>query len=388
MNIEQSQRLQALPTQFFATMVAKVNKAIAAGHDVINLGQGNPDLPTPPHIVESLRQEVLDPITHKYPPFSGLLELKQAVAAWYKAEFDVELDPASEVAIMLGGKTGLVELPQCLLNPGDVALVPDPGYPDYWSGIALSGAEMQMMPLLRENGFLPDYAAIPQDKLAKAKLMFLNYPNNPTSATATSVFYADTVEFARKHNIVVCSDFAYGAIGFDGEKPLSFLQTPGAKEVGIEIYTLSKTYNMAGWRVGFAVGNKEVVAAINLIQDHYYCSVPAFIQRAAVTALTASQDCVRELVDTYERRRNVFVGGLRDAGWDVLMPKGSFFTWVPVPQGFTSVQFSDLLLEKAHVMVAPGNGFGESGEGYVRVGLLTSEARLQEAVDRMLRLSI
>lgn len=388
MIIKQANRLDTLPTQFFASLVAKVNKAIAAGHDVINLGQGNPDLPTPPHIVESLRTEVLDPITHKYPPFSGLIELKQAVSQWYKQEFGVDLDPATEVAILFGGKTGLVEISQCLLNPGDVCLVPDPGYPDYWSGVALAGGEMQMMPLLRENGFLPDYSAIPADKLAKAKLMFLNYPNNPTSATAPLSFYEDTVRFAEQHGVVVAADFAYGAIGFDGEKPVSFLQAPGAKEVGVEFYTLSKTYNMAGWRVGFALGNKDVVAAINLIQDHYYCSVPAFIQRAAVTALTSPQDCVRDLALTYEKRRDVFVGGLRDAGWDVLMPKGSFFTWVPVPKGYTSMEFSDLLLEKAHVMVAPGNGFGVSGEGYVRVGLLTSEQRLQEAVDRMVKLSI
>jgi aminotransferase len=369
-------------------MVAKVNKAIAAGHDVINLGQGNPDLPTPPHIVESLRTEVLDPITHKYPPFAGMIELKIAVAQWYKNEFNVDLDPATEVAILFGGKTGLVELPQCLCNPGDAVLVPDPGYPDYWSGVALAGAEMVMMPLLRENAFLPDYSAIPADKLDKAKIMFLNYPNNPTSATAPLSFYEETIEFARKHNIVVASDFAYGAIGFDGEKPVSFLQAEGAKEVGVEFYTLSKTYNMAGWRVGFALGNKDVVAAINLIQDHYYVSLPAFIQRAAITALSAPQDCVHDLAATYQRRRDVFVGGLRDAGWDVLMPKGSFFTWVPVPKGFTSLAFSDMMLEQAHVMVAPGNGFGESGEGYVRVGLLTSEQRLQEAVDRMVKLSL
>jgi aminotransferase len=247
---------------------------------------------------------------------------------------------------------------------------------------------MHMMPLLRENAFLPDYSVIPASVLEKSKLMFLNYPNNPTSATAPLSFYEDTVRFAEKNNIVVAADFAYGAIGFDGEKPVSFLQAPGAKEVGVEFYTLSKTYNMAGWRVGFALGNKDVVAAINLIQDHYYCSVPSFIQRAAVHALTSSQDCVHELVRTYEKRRDVFVGGLRDAGWDVLMPKGSFFTWVPVPRGYTSQQFSDLLLEKAHVMVAPGNGFGTSGEGYVRVGLLSPEARLQEAVERMVKLSI
>jgi len=387
MHIQKANRLTTLPTQFFSTMVAKVNRYIAAGHDVINLGQGNPDLPTPPHIVEALREAVLDPITHKYPPFSGMIELKQAVAQWYKAEFDVDIDPATEVAVLFGGKTGLVELPICLCNEGDVVLVPDPGYPDYWSGVALAGAQMHMMPLLRENGFLPDLAAIPDDVRRAAKLMFLNYPNNPTSAVADAAFYEEAVKFAEEHNIVVCSDFAYGAIGFDGQKPRSFLQTPGAKDVGLEVYTLSKTYNMAGWRVGFAVGNQEVVAMINLIQDHYYVSLPSFIQRAAITALTAPQTCVHDLTATYEKRRDVFVGGLQKAGWDVVVPKGSFFTWVPVPSGMSSVAFSDLLLDKAHVMVAPGVGFGQSGEGYCRVGLLTSEARLQEAVDRIVRLS-
>ncbi|BCJ86553.1 pyridoxal phosphate-dependent aminotransferase [Effusibacillus dendaii] len=383
MLVQPAERLKRLPEQFFSKLTRKAASYVAEGYDVINLGQGNPDLPTPAHIVESMREAVLDPKTHRYSPFSGLLELKEAVADWYRMECDVSLEPETEVAILFGGKVGLVEISQCLLNKGDVCLVPDPGYPDYWSGVAMSGGEMVMMPLLRENDFLPDYSSLPDDVLRRAKLMFLNYPSNPTSATAPESFFQETVALAEKHQIVVAHDYAYGAIGFDGLKPVSFLQAPGAKEVGVEFYTMSKTYNMAGWRVGFAVGNKEIISLLNLIQDHYFVSLFPAIQRASITALRSSQDCVRELVNVYQRRRNVFIGGLRELGWDVIEPKGSFFTWIPIPNGMSSIEFADLALERAYVVVAPGIGFGKSGEGYVRVGLLDSEERLREAVERL-----
>lgn len=386
--IHPAQRLQELPKQFFAALVAKANARAATGRDVLNFGQGNPDLPTPPHIVESLKQAADNPLYHKYPPFRGFAFLKEAVARRYKEDYGVELDPETEVAVLFGGKTGLIEISQCLLNPGDVALVPDPGYPDYWSGIVLAGGVMAFMPLLEQNGFLPDYEAIPEEALRKAKLMFLNYPNNPTSATATRAFYEETVRFAEKHGIVIASDFAYGAIGFDGKRPLSFLETPGAKEVGIEFYTLSKTYNMAGWRVGFALGNRNVIEMINLIQDHYYCSLFGGIQEAAAAALNGPQDCVASLVRTYENRRNALYGALADIGWHAPKPAGSFFCWLPVPEGHTSVSFADLLLEEADVVVAPGVGFGSHGEGYVRLGLLAPEERLIEAAERIGRLGL
>ncbi|MCZ0755469.1 pyridoxal phosphate-dependent aminotransferase [Anoxybacillus sp. J5B_2022] len=384
----ESDLLKSLPKQFFASLVDKVGKVMADGHDVINLGQGNPDQPTPPHIVEALQKAAANPKYHKYSPFRGYSFLKEAVATFYEREYGVTLDPEKEVAILFGGKAGLVEIPQCLLNPGDVVLVPDPGYPDYWSGVALARAEMAMMPLLAENGFLPDYEGLKEEVVRKAKLMFLNYPNNPTGATATEAFFADTVSFAAKHNICVVHDFAYGAIGFDGQKPISFLQVEGAKEVGIEIYTFSKTYNMAGWRIGFAVGNESVIAAINLLQDHLYVSLFGAIQEAAAVALLESQQCVHELVALYESRRNTFIHALREIGWNVTAPAGSFFAWLPVPTGWTSEQFADVLLERAHVVVAPGIGFGAHGEGYVRVGLLTSEERLQEAAARIAALHI
>lgn len=381
--IQPASIMSSLPTQFFATLVAKVNHQISLGHDVINLGQGNPDQPTPSHIVSKLKESSENPLYHKYSPFTGYSFLKEAIAHRYKEDYNVDLDPESEVAILFGGKTGLVQLPQILLNPGDLCLVPDPGYPDYWSGVALARAEMSFMPLREENHFLPDYNAISLSDREKAKLMFLNYPNNPTSAVAPLSFYEETVQFAAEHGIVVASDFAYGAIGFDGQRPVSFLQTPGAKEVGLEFYTMSKTYNMAGWRVGFALGNAKLISLINQLQDHIYVSLYGGIQAAAAEALSASQKCVEDLVRQYESRRDAFFGSIEDIGWNAVKPPGSFFSWLPVPEGFTSVSFSDLLLEKAHVAVAPGIGFGTHGEGYVRIGLLSNENRLREAAARI-----
>lgn len=386
--IEPAEIMSQLPTQFFATLVSKVNRQVAQGHDVINLGQGNPDQPTPSHIISSLKEAADNPQFHKYSPFTGFSFLKEAIAHRYKEDYNVDLDPETEVAILFGGKTGLVQLPQVLLNPGDVCLVPDPGYPDYWSGVALARAQMKFMPLTAANRFLPDYGAITSADREKAKLMFLNYPNNPTSAVAPLSFYEDTVAFAAEHGIVVASDFAYGAIGFDGDRPVSFLQAESAKEVGVEFYTLSKTYNMAGWRVGFALGNKKIISLINMLQDHIYVSLFGGIQAAAATALTSSQNCVEELVARYQSRRDTFYGALSEIGWEAQKPAGSFFSWLPVPKGFTSVSFADLLLEEAKVAVAPGVGFGDHGEGYVRVGLLSSEERMREAASRIGKLNL
>ncbi|WP_108670188.1 pyridoxal phosphate-dependent aminotransferase [Peribacillus acanthi] len=385
---QHSDLLKTLPKQFFASLVQKVGKMTAQGHDVINLGQGNPDQPTPKHIVQKLQEAAENPINHKYSPFRGYQYFKKAAADFYKREYGVEINPDEEVAVLFGGKAGLVELPQCLLNPGDIALVPDPGYPDYWSGMALAKAEMTYMPLLEENNFLPDYSKIPEEILADAKLMFLNYPNNPTGATASKEFFEETITLAKKNNICVVHDFAYGAIGFNGQKPISFLQCNGAKEIGIEIYTLSKTYNMAGWRVGFAVGNKSVISALELMQDHLYVSLFPAVQEAAAEALLQSQQCVDELVQTYESRRKILIEGLQEIGWEVKAPDGSFFAWLKIPPGYTSESFADYLLEHAHVAVAPGIGFGKHGEGYVRVGLLSDEERLKEAIERIKKLQL
>ncbi|MCK1990252.1 pyridoxal phosphate-dependent aminotransferase [Lysinibacillus fusiformis] len=386
--MEFSKKLQQLPTQFFAALVQKVNNALEEGRDVINLGQGNPDQPTPTHIIQALQEAAENPQNHKYSPFRGIAELRQAAADFYKREYDVEIDPDTEVAILGGTKIGLVELPLAVLNPGDTMLLPDPGYPDYLSGVVLGDVNFEVMPLFAENNFLPDYEALPKEVKEKAKLLYLNYPNNPTGGTATLEFFEETIRFAKEHNIIVSHDFAYGAIGFDGNKPISFLQANGAKEVGIEMYTLSKTYNMAGWRIGFAVGNADLIAAINLIQDHLFCSQFPAIQHAAAIALTSSQECADELRSTYERRRNVLIEEAHRIGWQITAPRGSFFAWLPVPLGFTSEQFADILLDKADIAVAAGNGFGQYGEGYVRIGLLVSEERLREAMHRIEQLKL
>ncbi|MCP8615818.1 pyridoxal phosphate-dependent aminotransferase [Salirhabdus salicampi] len=386
--IQFSDALQRLPKQFFASLTRKVQNLQAEGHDVINLGQGNPDQPTPDHIVQSLQEAAANPAYHGYSPFRGHQFLKDAAATFYKREYDVDVNPDIEVAVLFGGKAGLVEISQCLLNKGDVALVPDPGYPDYWSGIAMANAKMETMPLLEKNDYLPNYQDISQGIFEKAKLMFLNYPNNPTAGIATEELFEETVNLANKYDICVVHDFAYATIGFDGKKPISFLQTPGAKEVGIEIYTLSKSYNMAGWRVGFAVGHPDVIRAIELIQDHFYVSLFGGIQKAAADALLGPQQCTEDMTKLYESRRNVLINGLKEIGWEVEAPKGSFFSWLKVPDGYTSEEFADLLLHKAHVVVAPGIGFGRNGEGYVRVGLLADESRLKEAVERIRNLKI
>ncbi|WP_132371806.1 pyridoxal phosphate-dependent aminotransferase [Melghiribacillus thermohalophilus] len=388
LDFEISQSLKHLPEQFFARLASDVQQYVQKGYDVINLGQGNPDQPTPEHIVQAMQEAVAKPEYHKYSPFGGQPFLKEAICEFYRREYGVHLDPEKEVAILIGAKHGLVELPRALLNPGDMVLVPDPGYPDYWSGIALARARMERMPLTKENEYLPDYDSIPETVKHLARMMFLNYPNNPTGATASPAFFKETVRFASENQICVVHDFAYGAIGFDGIKPPSFLETDGAKEVGIEVYTLSKTYNMAGWRIAFAAGNKRVIGALNLLQDHLHCSVFSAIQEAARVALTGSQQCVKELRQMYEKRRNRFIEAAKDIGWHADAPKGSFFAWLPVPDGYTSESFSREVLDKAHVAFAPGNGFGEHGEGFVRAGLLTTENRMKEAVQRIKDLEI
>lgn len=383
-----SERLKSLPVQFFASLVGKVTKAIEEGRDIINLGQGNPDQPTPLHIVKALQAAAEDPRSHRYSPFRGLSELKQAAALFYKNQYNVSIDPETEVAILFGAKAGLVELPMCILNEDELMLLPDPGYPDYLSGTVLANVRYETFPLKPENRFLPDYESIPNTQKTAAKLMYLNYPNNPTVATADLNFFNKTVEFAKEHQITILHDFAYGAIGFDGKKPISFLQADGAKDVGVEMYTLSKTYNMAGWRVGFAVGNPVIIEALNLIQDHLYVSLFPAIQKAAVEALTGDQQCVNELVSCYESRRNALLQACQKIGWDVQAPAGSFFAWLPIPTGFTSEEFADFILEHADVAVAAGKGFGEYGEGYIRVGLLVSEERLTEAIERIGKLNL
>ncbi|GAD17715.1 pyridoxal phosphate-dependent aminotransferase [Lentilactobacillus otakiensis] len=388
MKFEESKVLQQLPKQFFASLVKKVNAKVATGADVINLGQGNPDQPTPDFIIKAMQEQTAIPANHKYSQFRGDPALKQAAANFYQREYGVTLDPDTEIAILGGSKIGLVELPFAILNPGDTMLLPDPGYPDYLSGVALAQVKLELMKLREADDFLPDYDSIDPQVVRDAKLMYLNYPNNPTGAVATSDFYQKTVAFAKTNHIGVVQDFAYGAIGFDGKKPVSFLQTPGAKDVGIEMDTFSKSYNMAGWRIGFAAGNADMIEAINLIQDHLFVSVFPAIQKAAITALNSDQQSVHDLVALYEKRRNQFFKAARAIGWEPYQSGGSFYAWMPVPKGYTSESFADLLLDKAAVAVAPGNGFGKGGEGFVRVGLLIDEPRFTEACQRIAKLNL
>ena len=391
MHFQQSDLLKTLPKQFFASLVSRVNAKIAAGADVINLGQGNPDLPTPDYIVQAMQQATAVAADHQYSAFRGEMRFKTAIAQFYFDTYGVVLDPATEVAVLAGSKIGLVELPLALMNPGETLLLPNPGYPDYWSGAALGRVAVEQVELKRENDFLIDYDDIPADVAQRAKFLYMNYPNNPTGAVATADFYEQTVAFAKQNQVGIISDFAYGAIGFDGHQPRSFMQTPGAKTVGIETYTFSKTFNMAGWRVGFAVGNADMIDAINVIQDHLFVSLFPAVQDAAIVALAHYHDqnsAVANLVQVYQQRRDAFIQAVRTYNWEPYVPKGAFYVLMPVPAGYTSASFADLLLEEANVAVADASGFGDAGAGYVRVSLTTDTVRLVEAARRIGELSV
>ncbi|HWI52391.1 MAG TPA: aminotransferase class I/II-fold pyridoxal phosphate-dependent enzyme [Symbiobacteriaceae bacterium] len=386
--ITPARRMSRLPVQLFARLVSTTQALQRAGFDVINLGQGNPDLPTPAHVVEAARRSAADPATHKYIAFGGLKTLREAAARMYARQYEVALDADTEICILIGAKLGLQEISLCLLNEGDFCLMPDPCYPDYWSGVALAGAVTHGMPLTAENRFLPDLKAVPKEVASAAKLMFLNFPTNPTGAVASPDFFADVVDFARTNQIAVANDLAYGDLIYDGRRPISFLQAPGAKEVGVEFCTLSKSYNMAGWRIGFVAGNREIIAAMNLLQDHLNCSQWGAVQEAAIAALDGPQECVRALCAEYQHRRDAWVQAARAIGWQVEPSAGSIFVWSPVPKPFTSESFADLLLRECHVVVAPGVGFGPAGEGYVRISLTTPAERLVEAAQRIGRLGV
>lgn len=391
MHFQQSDLLKTLPKQFFASLVSRVNAKIAAGADVINLGQGNPDLPTPDYIVQAMQQATAVAADHQYSAFRGEMRFKTAIAQFYFDTYGVVLDPATEVAVLAGSKIGLVELPLALMNPGETLLLPNPGYPDYWSGAALGRVAVEQVELKRENDFLIDYDDIPADVAQRAKFLYMNYPNNPTGAVATADFYEQTVAFAKQNQVGIISDFAYGAIGFDGHQPRSFMQTPGAKTVGIETYTFSKTFNMAGWRVGFAVGNADMIDAINVIQDHLFVSLFPAVQDAAIAALAHYHDqnsAVANLVQVYQQRRDAFIQAVRTYNWEPYVPKGAFYVLMPVPAGYTSASFAELLLEEANVAVADASGFGDAGAGYVRVSLTTDTTRVVEAARRIGELSV
>lgn len=383
-----AKRIQQLPPYLFAQIDKNIAKAKAAGVDVINFGIGDPDRPTPAHIIAELQKQAMNPATHRYPSYAGMSAYRQAVADWYQRRFNVALDPDREVVALIGSKEGIAHISLCFVDPGDTALVPDPGYPVYSTGVLLAGGKSYTMPLLESNGYLPDLASIPEEVAKQAKLMFLNYPNNPTGALADKEFFAEVVDFAKTYDIVVCHDGAYTEVAFDGEKPMSFLEVPGAKEVGIEFHTLSKTYNMTGWRIGWAAGNPDVIEVLGRVKSNIDSGVFQAVQYAGIEALTGPQDSISEMQKVYARRRDLVVDGLRQLGWTLEKPKATIYVWAKVPDGYTSTEFATMLLEKTGVVVTPGIGYGEYGDKYFRISLCMDEERIVEALHRLKRANI
>ncbi|MEX5217988.1 MAG: LL-diaminopimelate aminotransferase [Nitrospiraceae bacterium] len=381
--IEYATRIKTLPPYLFAAIDKMKQEAIKRGVDIINLGIGDPDLPTPAPIIESLRKAAGDPQHHQYPSYEGMASFRGAVTGWYKRRFNVTLDPASEVLTLIGSKEGIGHAPLAFVDPGDIVLVPSPGYPVYPVGTSFAGGTSHIMPLTKENGFLPDLTAIPPDVARKAKLMWLNSPNNPTSVVMSKDYFRRVVDFARANQIIVCHDAAYSEIFYDGHRPASFLEIDGAKEVGVEFHSLSKTYNMTGWRLGFAVGNREVLAGLGKVKSNLDSGVFQAVQEAGITALNLDDSVTDELRKVYQERRDVLVPGLKQLGLEVDPPPAAFYVWVTVPKGYTSASFTAHLLEKAGIVTTPGNGFGTPGEGYIRMTVTTSKERLAETVERM-----
>ena len=381
--IVQADRLKQLPPYLFAELDRKKAEARARGVDVIDLGVGDPDIPTPDNIIGALAEAAREPRYHRYPSYTGMNRFRESVSRWYKTRAGVDLHPLKEVVSLIGSKEGIAHIPLAFINPGDVALVPSPAYPVYAIATMFAGGIPYEMPLVKENGFLPDLSAIPGEMLSRAKMMFLNYPNNPTAALATIDFFKTVVDFAEKHNIMICHDFAYSEMTFDGYVPPSFLETPGAMDVGIEFHSLSKTYNMTGWRIGWAAGNAEIVGGLGRIKSNIDSGIFEAIQVAGIEALEGNQECLDEMRAIYTERRDILVKGLQKLGIRATSPKATFYVWFEAPSGYTSASFAALLLEKAGIVATPGNGFGAPGEGYVRMALTVSKERLAEAVDRI-----
>ena len=383
-----AQRIETIPPYLFAEIDKKKEEALKRGIDIINLGIGDPDQPTSNNIINKLIESVKDPKTHNYPPYQGTAEFRQAVASWYKNRFGVDLDPDKEVIALIGSKEGIAHVFLAFIDPGDFSLIPDPGYPVYKTGTLFANGFPYIMPLLEENDFLPDLEEIDEEVAQRAKLMFINYPNNPTAAVANKDFFEKVIKFAKKYDIRVCHDFAYSEMTFDDYKANSFLEIDGAKEVGIEFHSLSKTYNMTGWRLGFAVGNQEAISALSVIKTNIDSGVFKAIQQAGIEALTGPQDNIEKMNKIYTSRRNVVINGLNKLGWNLKPTKATFYIWIPTSNKMSSMEFSNLLLEKTGIIVTPGIGYGEYGEGYVRIALTVDEKRLEEAIERLKSLKL
>lgn len=386
--MEISNRLKSIPPYVFAEIDKKRAAVAARGVDVINLGIGDPDQPTPPHIVDAMKKALDNPANHKYPPFGGLPEYKQAAAEWMEHRFGQKFDPANEVTSLIGSKEGIHNIIAAYVDPGDVALIPDPAYPVYRTSTILAGGTPHFMPMTPANNFLPDLDAIPKDVVAKAKLMFLNYPNNPTAAVTDVAYLEKAVQFAKKNNLLLVHDLAYSEMTFDGYKAPSVFEVPGARDVAIELHSLSKMHNMTGWRIGFAVGHQQPVKALAQIKSNIDTDIFRAIQQAAIAALKGPRDHIVHCNKLYEERRDIAVAAFRKLGWTLEPNKATFYMWLPVPKGMTSAEFSTLMLEEAGIVVPPGTAYGPSGEGFFRLSLCTDKVRLQEAFDRMQKHSI
>jgi LL-diaminopimelate aminotransferase len=383
MNFHLADRVKNLPPYLFATVDKMKHEALAKGIDLIDLSIGDPDIPTPGHIISAMKSAIEKPSHHRYPSCEGMLSFREAVAGWYRERFNVSLDAGTEALSLIGSKEGIGHIPLAFVNPGDVVLVPTPCYPVYPVGTLFAGGESYFMPLTDDNGFLPDLKAIPEDKLKRAVLMFLNYPNNPTSAVAPADLFREAIALAEKYNIIICHDAAYSEVYFDNEKPLSFLEIEGARQVGIEFHSLSKTYNMTGWRIGFAVGNKDILAGLGKIKSNLDSGVFQAVQEASIAALKTDDNILASIRNTYQERRDILYDGLKTLGFSLNKPRATFYLWAKVPAGFNSTTFVAHLLGKAGVLGTPGVGFGAPGEGYIRFGLTQSAARIKEAVERI-----
>ncbi|MCS7306930.1 MAG: LL-diaminopimelate aminotransferase [Aquificaceae bacterium] len=383
-----SERIKSLPPYLFAQIDKKKREKLSQGVDLIDLGVGDPDLPTPKPIVEAMKTAVEKPEHHRYPSYEGMLSFRKAVADWYKRRFGVELDPESEVITLIGSKEGIAHFPLAFVNPGDVVLCPDPAYPVYKIGTIFAGGEPYFLPLKKENQFLPDFKSVPKEVLRRAKIIWVNYPNNPTSATADEGFYRELIDWAKENGIIVASDLAYSEVYFGDKKPMSILQIEGAKEVAIEFHSLSKTYNMTGWRLGMAVGNKDLVAGLGKVKTNVDSGQFQAVQEAGITALNLPEEEVENIRSVYKERRHAMVKALEEVGLEVYKSDATFYLWVSVPKGYTSAEFVSRLLDECGIVCTPGNGFGDSGEGYFRISLTVPTQRLLEAVERIRSLKL
>ena len=378
-----AKRIEKLPPYLFAELDRKIAAARAKGVDVISFAVGDPDLPTPPHIVEALVEGARDPATHRYPAYTGMPEFRRSIAAFYERRFGVTLDPDEQIQPLVGSKEGIFHLPVAFIDPGDVALIPDPGYPVYETGTILAGGEPVLLPLLEENGFTPDLGSIDASLAERARVLWLNYPSNPTAACVGPSFFDEAVAFCRANDILLAHDAAYTEITYDGYVAPSVLQADGALDVAIEFGSLSKTYNMTGWRIGWVAGSAVAIEALKRLKTNIDSGIFDAVQRAGIAALDGPQDALDETIATYTRRRDLLCDGLKDLGIVVDPPRGSIYIWAPVPDGFTSESFAAHLLDAAGLVVAAGNGYGPTGEGFVRFSLTLADERLEEGVERL-----